>query len=165
MHAINILDIKPFMQLLFQTNALDQYQFVSATIQTDMTYTLDGHINHSFFDEEELSSHSLTDISYLPWQLAKEKIFLLIKGKRTPSQLKIVLKADSSHINALLESTKSSLNSNDIDGLFLNIIFQENTLNVTCGISYKIFTLDKNLEEEFSAKTITLFKSYNITCE
>lgn len=164
MHAITILDIKPFMQLLFQTNALDLYQFVSATIQTDMTYTLDGHINRNFFDEEELASHTLTDITYLPWQLAKEKIFLLIKGKRTPSQLKIVIKANRSQTEALLERTKSSLNPNDIDGIFLNIIFQENKLNVTCGISYKIFTLDKILEEEFLSDLITLFKSSDITC-
>lgn len=165
MQAINILDIKPFMQLLFQTNTLDHYQFVSANIRTDMSYALDGHINRNFFDEEELSSQNIADDTYLPWQLAKEKIFLLIKGKRTPSQLKIVLKAKSSQIDSLLKSIKSSLNPNDIDGLFLNISFQENKLNVTCGISYKIFTLDKQIEEDFFTNIITLFKSNNIACE
>ena len=43
MQAINILDIKPFMQLLFQTTALDSYRFVSSSILADMSYTLDGH--------------------------------------------------------------------------------------------------------------------------
>lgn len=165
MQAIHILDIKQFMQLLFQTNALDKYQFVSATIQTDMSYSLDGQINHGFFDEEELSTHELTDTRYLPWHLAKEKVFLLIKGKKTPSQLKVVLRANQEDTNTLLEATKSSLNPNDIDGIFINIVFQENKLNVICGISYKIFTLEKNLENEFSANIVTLFKSNNIACE
>lgn len=164
MQTIHILDIKQFMQLLFQTNTLNDYQFVTATIQTDMLYTLDGRINHDFFNEAEETALGLCDIFYLPWNLAKEKIFLLIKGKKTPSQLKVVLRANQSEIEALLNSTKSSLKPNDIDGIFLNILFQENKLNVICGISYKIFTMDKYLETEFSFNIITLFKSNNIAC-
>ena len=144
MQLINILDIKPFMQLLFQSNTLDKYQFVSATIQTDMTYSLDGHINHNFFSEEDISTHELTEATYLPWFLAKEKVFLLIKGKTTPTQLKVVLRASQEDTAPILNSTKSSLNPNDIDGLFINITFQENKLNVICGISYKILdTFDR----------------------
>ncbi len=165
MQSIHILDIKPFMQLLFQTEQLNEYEFVSADIRTDMTYSLDGHINRSFFSEEELIQHSLTQRSYLTWSIAREKVFTLIKGKRTPSLLKIVLRASVPETENLISSTNSSLNSNDIDGIFLNIIFQENKLNVICGISYKIFTMDKELESEFSAKIITLLKSSSITCE
>lgn len=165
MQSINVLDIKQFMQLLFQANVLDCYQFVSASIQTDMSYSLDGHINPHFFQKDELESLQLNDVIYMPWAIAKEKIFHLIKGKKTPTQLKIVLKCNQNDMNALLSSTHSSLNSNDIDGFFLNILFQENKLNVICGISYKIFTLEKELEDEFLSKTITLFKSNNITCE
>lgn len=165
MQSINILDIKPFMQLLFQTNTLDSYQFVSATILTDMSYTLDGLANRSFFSEEELSTHDISDHGYLPWSLAKEKVFLLIKGKKTPSQLKIILKANENDTNQLLSSTKSTLKSNDIDGIFLNITFQENNLNVICGISYRIFTMEKELETEFTENIIALFKANNITCE
>ncbi len=165
MQSIHILDIKPFMQLLFQTEQLNEYEFVSADIRTDMTYSLDGHINRSFFSEEELIQYSLTQRSYLTWSIAREKVFTLIKGKRTPSLLKIVLRASVPETENLISSTNSSLNSNDIDGIFLNIIFQENKLNVICGISYKIFTMDKELESEFSAKIITLLKSNSITCE
>lgn len=165
MQSIHILDIKPFMQLLFQTEQLNEYEFVSADIRTDMTYSLDGHINRSFFSEEELIQHSLTQRSYLTWSIAREKVFTLIKGKRTPSLLKIVLRASVPETDSLISSTNSSLNSNDIDGIFLNIIFQENKLNVICGISYKIFTMDKELESEFSAKIITLLKLNSITCE
>ncbi len=165
MQAINVLDIKQFMQLLFQTNALDTYQFVSATIQTDMSYSLDGHVNRHFFNDDELEALHLMDNQYMPWTIAKEKVFQLIKGKKTPSQLKIVLKCNDADMNAFLTSTHSSLNSNDIDGFFINILFQENKLNVICGISYKIFTLEKELETEFQANLITLFKSNNITCE
>lgn len=165
MQSINILDIKPFMQLLFQTNILDTYQFVSATIQTDMTYSLDGHVNRHFFNDEELFTFNPRESTYLPWSMAKDKVFLLIKGKRTPTQLKIVLRANQEDTDSLLTATNSSLKSNDIDGIFMNILFQENKLNVICGISYNIFTLEKELEAEFSNIIITLFKCNSITCE
>lgn len=165
MQTITILDIKPFMQLLFQSEHLKSYDFVSADIRTDMTYSLDGHMNKSFFSEEEITSLSLEQKNYLPWSLAREKIFVLIKGKKTPSLLKIVLKVSDEQADTLLSATNSSLNSNDIDGIFLNIIYNENKLNVICGISYRIFTMDKNLEFEFASSIVTLFKSCNIACE
>ena len=165
MQTIEILDIKLFMQFLFQTTALDTYEFISSELRTDMSYTLDGHINREFFTDDEQDALGIKDVSYLPWHIAKEKIFTLIKGKKTPSQLKIVLKADRTQTNSLLSSISSSFQENDIDGLFLNIIFQENKLDVICGISYKIFTMDKSLESAFFEETIALLKSYKITCQ
>ena len=165
MQTINILDIKPFMQLLFQTTTLDSYRFVSASILTDMSYTLDGHINQAFFRENDYDTLDIREQIYLPWSIAKEKVFQLIKGKKTPTQLKIVLRANDDYTNQLLNETKSSLTTNDIDGIFLNIVFQENSLNVICGISYQIFTMEKALETEFADHIIDLFKSQNITCE
>ncbi|MDE5862817.1 MAG: hypothetical protein K2H34_00530, partial [Lachnospiraceae bacterium] len=80
MQSIEISDIKPFMQLLFQTHQLDSYELVSADIRTDMTYSIDGHIHAAFFSADELSALSLEDKQYLPWAMAKEKIFHIIKG-------------------------------------------------------------------------------------
>lgn len=165
MQTIHVLDVKPFMQLLFQSNQIDTYSFVSGQIQTDMSYQLDGHRNPSFFDEAELELLDETNCTYLPWSIAKDRVFQIIKGKKTPSLLKIVLRASNTMTEELLSTTNSSLKSNDIDGMFINILFQENALNVICGISYKIFTLDKGLEQEFQDKIITLFKSSNISCK
>lgn len=163
MQSIEISDIKPFMRLLFQSSQLDSYEFVSADIRTDMTYSVDGHINTGFFSADELSESALTAKRYFPWSMTKNKIFHLIKGKKTPSILKIVLRASSQQADELFKLTNSSLNSNDIDGFFINILFQDNKLNVICGISYQIFTMDKELEAEFSEYILTILKSNSIT--
>lgn len=165
MQTIEVLDIKQFMQLLFQTNALDSYEFISASIRTDMTYNLDGHINKEFFTPDELEQMNTNESLYLFWHTAKEKVFQLIKGKKTPSQLKIVLKLSEQDTCSLLESTHSTLSTMDIDGMFLNILFQNGKLTIVCGISYKIFTLDKNMENEFAASISTLLKEASITCQ
>lgn len=165
MQTIEVLDIKPFMMLLFQKTDLDSYEFISGEIRTDMTYSLDGHINKSFFSEEESEILELNQNTYLPWRIAKEKIFSIIKGKKTPSVLKIVLKLSEQKSSAFLETSGSSLGSNDIDAMFLNVLFQDNSLHITCGVSYKIFTMDKSLESELTNSILTLLKSNSITSE
>lgn len=165
MQSIEILDIKEFMQLLLQSNTFDSYEFVSGEIRTDILYTLDGHVNKDFFTEEELCAMSLAEHSYLPWNYARSKIFLLIKGKKTPLSMKIVLRLPDTWIQQEISRHTSSLQAKDIDGIYVNIVFQGKKLNVICGISYKIFTLDKNFEDIFTEYFITLFKSKCITCQ
>lgn len=165
MQSFEILDIKAFMLLLFQSTVLDKYEFVSGDLHTDMTYSLDGHINREFFSADEIEQLELNSKTYLPWHLAKEKIFALIKGKKTPSQLKIVLKVSADEMADFVAQTDSALNLHDIDAMYLNIHFQNNKLHIICGISYKLFTMDKTLENGFTDNIITLFKSNSITCE
>lgn len=164
MRAIEILDIRQFMQLLLQSDTFNQYELVSGEIRTDMLYTIDGHINRSYFSDEEISSLSLADFTYLPWSIAKQKVFELIKGKKTPSGMKLVLRLPNTISTPEIE-TNSPFQPSDIDGIYLNIAFQSQKLNVICGISYKIFTLDKLLEDHFHTFFTSFFKSKNITCQ
>ena len=164
MRTIEILDIKEFMQLLLQSDTFDSYDLVSGEIHTDMLYTIDGHVNQDFFSEEERDTYALSEHTYLPWNLAKQKVFLLIKGKKTPSSMKLVLRLPESMIAQTIQQ-QSTLQPNDISGIYLNILFQGHKLNVICGISYKIFTLNKDLDDNISSNFIALFKSKNITCQ
>lgn len=164
MKAAEILDIKPFMQLLLQTNLFDFYEMVSATLRTDMDYQVEGKWNETFFNEDEIDTYKLREHTYIPWALAKDKIFTLIKGRKTPAVMKLVFKLSNQNLLSFLSSVNSSHNPSDIDGIYLNVIFQNQKLNVTCQISYKSFTLDSSLEQEYFNNFITLLKSNNITC-
>lgn len=164
MQAFHILDIKPFMQFLFQPGELDSYDFVSAQIHMDMDYSINGLLDTSFYTEDELENFQIKDAVYLPWSLARDKIFHIIKGKKTPGMMKIVLRLSDSQIKDMI-SQNSTFTPNDIDGMYINIIFQHQKLNVICGISYKIFSLDKSLEDILTKKITTLLKSKSITYE
>ena len=167
MQAAEIIEIKKFMQLLLGTNAFDSYEFVSAVIKTDMSYSIDGHINRNFYDANDWEALPYSENTFLPWGIAREKIFQLIKGKQSPLQFKIILKAHKDLADSLINQSNSSQNPNDITGMFLNILYQDNKLNVTGGISYSFFTLEKDLEIQFFQQIITLLKSYSIdfNCE
>lgn len=163
MQAAQILEIKPFMQLLLQSDSFDAYELVSATLRTDMTYSIDGAWNKDFFDETEIDTLNLSGCTYLPWRLAKDRILSLIRGKKTPAVMKLVFRMNCDELNTFLSASNSSHNINDIDGVHFNLLFQEQKLNVTCSVSYKIFTLDKHLEQEIFNNFITLLKANNIS--
>ncbi|MBE5925300.1 MAG: hypothetical protein E7271_12735 [Lachnospiraceae bacterium] len=162
MQSAQVLDVKNFMQLLLQSEAFDTYETVEAVIRTDMTYSIDGKLNRDFYSEDELSAMFPEDISFVTWQYAKPKVFDIIKGKRTPSYMKIVFKVNKAALDSVLNADNSSHNSNNIAGVYFNITFKEQILNVTCSVSYKNFTLDKNLELEIFSNFTTLLKSNNI---
>lgn len=165
MQAIEILDVRAFMQLLFQTDTFNEYELVSADLKTELGYSIDGHINRDYYNEDESENPPLTGHTFLPWSIAKDKIFQLIKGTKTPSRLKIILRVSPEQLHSMLTYENSSLNPNDIDGVFLNILFQEQKLNVICGVSYKIFTLDKGLENVLFDDFVTLLKSNSVSIE
>ena len=165
MQAVEILDIKQFMHVLLQTPFFDSYDLVSATIRTDMDYEINGKWNHSFFDEAEIDSNKLSDHTYLPWQLAKDKILMLIRGKKTPTVMKLVFKLNNNALSTMLNDSAHNNNPGDIEGVYLNILFQEQKLNITCSVSYKIFSLDKSLEQEIWNNLIESLKSNNVSSQ
>jgi hypothetical protein len=94
--------------------------------------------------------------------MGKEKVYTLIKGKKTPTSLKVVLKMDTHHTASLLQG--SSLRPEDISGIFLNLQYQEQELHITCGVSYNIFTMDKHLEQSVTDHIVQVLKKESITC-
>lgn len=163
MQTIEILDIKPFMQFLLRTDSFDSCSMLQAELHTDIALHLDGHLIPDYYTKDELQTFSGDPNGLLPWQLARDRVFSLIKGTRTPSLMKIVLKPEESLTKSLLSESGTRLREEEIDGLYLNILFQNNRLFLACGVSCRVFTLDKTLEQAFSAYILKLLKQNRIT--
>lgn len=56
MIAIQITDLKYFMNTLLLKEAFDSFLLEEATIKTAQTYIIDGHINQDFYTKEELEN-------------------------------------------------------------------------------------------------------------
>ena len=65
----------------------------------------------------------------------------------TSGEFKIILMFNRENINRLLEMNHLPVSSEDGGALFLNVVYEHETLSVTTGTSLKIFTLDKTLEQ------------------
>lgn len=142
MLSLTITEIKSFMRQLFTKDFFDSMGFVEASIKMNITYHIDGHINKDFFDTEEKADLP----SICLWKDAKEQLFHMIKGRKLPLSMKIILKLPDLLLEELLKQAGGRITKEEIEGCYLNIIYDQPSLTCTSGVSYRTFTLDKSLE-------------------
>ena len=146
MLSIPIQDIKSFMSHLMVGESFDRFYLIEATIKMGVSYYIDGHLNKDFFDTDIRENLSR---DYCYWKEVRPKVFSFIKGKRLPLGCKIVLSLPKSYLSHLIKESGGTLREEDIEGLYLNIIYDPDHLILTTGISYRVFTMDKSLEHVF----------------
>ena len=82
-----------------------------------------------------------------------------------PLWMKIVLMLPNQSVESMLEKTNIGLKASDVNGLFINIIFDNGELICTTGSSVKVFTLDKSLDNLWDEMAVEFLKSKNIALE
>lgn len=143
MIACRITDLKTFTKQLFMEQLMDRFLVSEAGFATAQTIQIDGMINREFFGAEQ---PAWAADGYLPWEQLRPLCFQMIKGRRLPLSFKIVFRLPSEKLSSILESAGASIAPEDVDALFLNLVYRNDTMLLTTGTSLKIFTLDKSLD-------------------
>lgn len=144
--ALQIVDTKDFTSKLFLQEVFDSFWMVEGSIRTHSTFLLDGHLNHEFYSTDELEEQQMKEQPYVAWRTLRPLCFDLIKGKKTPLSFKFSFRLSTSNTEKLLQQSGIALSVSDINGLFLNIRYQEGKVLLTTGTSLRLFTLDKSLD-------------------
>ena len=165
MTAFEISDIKYFMGRLLGSTMFDHFLLTEGVIRAGITYTLDGHINASFYSEEDLEQLHLKGLSYLPFSYLRGTCFQMIKGKNTPLSFRFVFMLSPENMAQTLARSQSRFGPDDISGMFLNITYQNGRLLCTTGISYRLFSPDKTLEYEWADLAERFFHKNQIAVE
>ncbi|MBR4725101.1 MAG: hypothetical protein IK071_04895 [Lachnospiraceae bacterium] len=147
MKAIKVTNIKSFMGILFSDTAFDSFLFVEGDISVAMDYHLSGRVNMNFFSEDELEQLRMEE--FMRWQDVKENIRQIIKGRRLPVSMKLVLKKPG---------------SGDITYI-VNIRFDNNNLMLVTGVSHTVFTTDKSGEFEWDRNMCGFLDNHGIEYE
>ena len=142
MLSIQISDIKDFMSHLLSKDTFDHFYFIEASIKMGVSYQIQGRINEGFYDT---SVEQTLNREFCYWKEIRHRIFDIIKGKRLPLSCKIVLGLSKQSISYLIAHNNSSFREEDIEGIYVNILYDPKNLLITTGISYKNFSLDKSL--------------------
>ena len=156
MIALQIEDVKHFMNLLLLSTPFDSFLLVEGSVKAGVTYHLDGTYNLEFYDQEKQAD--LKAQQFCSWQEQRNLVFSMIKGNRTPLSFKFVLKLSKKATEDFIDSYHLPLSYTDVNGLFFNILFDHNQLSGVTGVSYSIFTLDKKLDtlfDEFAKKFLS----------
>lgn len=165
MQALELTDIKDFMNKFLRSDTFDHFLLQEAVIASAASYVVDGRINKGFYSENELDELGIRNYPFLPYAMLRSNFFDLIKGKRTPSSFKFILLLSPENLKRTLASVGSTFSENDITGVFLNIRYQNQLLSLTTGISYNIFSADKSLDNEWDRLVKQFLKQHEIPFE
>lgn len=165
MTAFTISDIKQFMNRLLGSPLFDNFLLSEAMIQTGITHQIDGSLQKSFYTEEQLEELGIADYPFAPFSLVRGNCFDLIKGKNVPLAFRFVFLLSPENMVNTIERSHSNFKTSDISGMFINLNYKNGKLTCTTGISYKTFSLDKSLEQEWDMLVERFFKKNQIDIE
>ena len=112
---------------------------------------------------EELEENQMEELS--SWKMIRPYCFSLIKGKRLPESFHIVLQLSGKAQEAFLRDRQTGFASSEVNGLYLNIRYEDKHLSCVTGTSVSRFTLDKTLEHEWDGAVKEFLKKKNIPFE
>lgn len=165
MIALELTDVKDFMNKLLRSEVFDHFLLQEAVITSAATYNINGQITKGFYDEEEIEELQLGGCRFLPFSMLRNNCFDLIKGKKTPSAFRFVFLLSPENMKKTVSSISSSYQNNDITGMYINLKYQNQLLSLTTGIAYNIFSTDKTLENEWDKLVIRFLKQHEIAFE
>ena len=142
MIALQITSMKQFMNHLLVADTFEPFLLEEAVISTASNFTIDGHVNREFYENDE-NSPSLPDNELRPWSELKGLCFDLIKGKRTPLFFRFVLHLIPQKAAALLEKENCGVSPSDVKALVVNIRYDGSKAMLTTGTAYHTFLLSR----------------------
>lgn len=163
MISLKIEDVKSFMAILLTNTLFDEFILKEMEIQTFTNFNISGQFHKSFFSQEELEERS--EKSAALWGEIRGIAFSIIRGNKTPLSMKIVFQLPIGHVIKMIDSLGGKLKIEDVGGLFINVRFEKNELNIITGTAIKTFTLDKTLEQEWDLWVKRFLKAQNIQFE
>ena len=151
MVALKIEDIKTCTAKLFLGGEFDSFLVREASIVTFNRFTIDGHVRRGYYTEEEMEEGGIESLS--AWKVLRPFCFSLIKGKKLPGSFSITLQLPDGEVKGFLET---------IQGLAMNIRYEEGSMTVVTAASLSIFTLDKTIDMEWELYVQKFLKNSGI---
>lgn len=149
------IDTKKCTTELLLRNTFDEFLLIEGTITTFNEFHIDGYLHPDFFEENPERKYSL-------WREVREYCFSIIKGKRTPLNFKFIFSLSPPSIRKFLLTQDLDFQPENVQGLYLNLLFDGTSLTCITGTSLTLFTLDKSLEHAWDKWVRNFFETHQI---
>lgn len=147
MRVFNIKEIGLIIRRLLVGEDFDKWQFIRAKIQKANTFEFDGQALKEFYDGVEEVPE------YILWEDIKQIIYEVIRGKKLPLYMIIVIKENIKY-------------KDDKDfGRILNFTYKDGEMSVSSGMAYNVFSLDKSNENIWDDDVQNILNEMNINFE
>ncbi len=157
MLAIQIASPSLFMKQLLTTEEYSPFLLQEASISTAYNYTINGRLLGDFFAQEGCEPPPAEDKGYAPWSVHKPLILQILKGRRRPLSLKLILLLSTRTTEEWLAPHLDPALYGQIASVSFQIRYshhpdsREESLRITTGISYHSFQLSKEAEALWDA--------------
>lgn len=149
MIALQIEDMKFFMKKLLLSESFDHFLLVEANITTFNTFHINGRLKKEYFTAEE--QELLENRSFSYWKEVRPFCLELIKGKKTPLSFQFTLQLSKANTEKFLLQTDTSIKTEQVQGLLINLHYHEKKLLCTTGTSLSFFSLDKKIDHAWDS--------------
>ena len=144
------LDTKDIMNKLLLGSDFDHFLLVEGNVTTFASFRIDGKLQDDFLDTAE--KEALSGRCYESGGDFKSFFLSIIKGKKTPLNFKFVFTMSPGQIRTFVKQEGIHIQPDDVQGLYMNLVFDGQNLNCITGTSMKVFSLDKSLEQAWDQK-------------
>lgn len=146
MVCLKIKSAREFMQKFLMTEAFADFLLAEARIDTFVRFDIDGHVRKEFYTKEEQEQQGLYEFAV--WESMRPQVVQLIKGKRTPLFMKLVLVYMPEKARECFAGTGLAAESEGfVKYLLCTVKYENGVITLTGGISYQGFTMDKSPEK------------------
>lgn len=164
MIALQIQEIKSFMNKLLLSQTFDNFLLVEGQITTYNTFHIDGRLQKDFFTAQEIEEGNLTHRAFSLWREVRPFCLELIKGKKTPLGFRFTFQLSEENTKKLLSvSGITSLTPENVSGLLFNVRYDHNGLSCITATNLNLFTLDKSLEHAWDDMVKRFLKQQEIS--
>ena len=162
MISFQMEDVKAFMNKLLLSQTFDAFHVVEGSIITYSTFHFDGHLHPDYYTKEEQEALGLSARRFARWQELRPFCLELIKGKRTPLGFRFTFQLSPENTEKLLNQTASPFSVGDVNGLALNIRYEDGNIICTTALSLNLFTMDKSLEHAWDQMVQRFFLTQDL---
>ncbi len=159
MRSFRFEGTRKLMNSLLLTPLFDQFEVMSAYVRSYAVFSIEPTPRD---EEDKTPSPPL-------WKQLRPLMTDILKGTRKPQQIRLVLRLSEKNTLAVLRRSGSSLEAEQIAGLYLNIQYrcadENESVTGTTGTSLKIFTPDRSLEKTWDAMVEALLLREDIPFE
>ena len=134
------------MTKLLSGRTFDSFLLEEASLSIKTTWILDGKINRNFYSSEEWEDETNHPFPLISWGEVRGHMRELIRGKKAPASLSIVLELRPDMMEQLLADEGYPRLMYNIGAMVLNIRYDGSEATLVTGIALKSFTLDRNAE-------------------
>ena len=146
MKAFKITETGNFMTKLLSGRTFDAFLLEEASLSMQAGWVLDGRINRGFFTDEEWEDESNHPYPLIAWGEVRGHMRELIRGKKAPASLSIVLHLRPDRMEQMLDAEGFPGLKDSIGAMVLNIRYDGSEVTLVTGIALSSFTLDRNAD-------------------